>query len=117
MSNYDYDNIRNLTIGTVDFVSPNEIKVILDTSAPQNTAINTGIPTLFPRVNGFVLIPNEIGALVGLIAWIGVEHSQYPKRKGYKDFDLVDLPFPLRKMSITPMGTLKQKGKIEDKNY
>lgn len=117
ISQYDYDHLRNLTIGTVDYVSPNEIKVVLDTSAPQNTALNTGTPSLFPRINGFVLIPNEVGALVGLISWIGVEHSQYPKRKGYKDFDLIDLPFPLRKMSITPMGTLKQEGKIEDKTY
>jgi len=117
INQYDYDHLRNLTIGTVDYVSPNEIKVILDTSAPQNTALNTGTPSLFPRINGFVLIPNEVGALVGLISWIGVEHSQYPKRKGYKDFDLIDLPFPLRKMSITPMGTLKQEGKVEDKTY
>lgn len=117
INQYDYDHLRNLTIGTVDYVSPNEIKVMLDTSAPQNTALNTGTPALFPRINGFVLIPNEVGALVGLISWIGVEHSQYPKRKGYKDFDLIDLPFPLRKMSVTPMGTLKQEGKIEDKTY
>jgi len=117
INQHDFDNLRNLTIGTVGFVSPNEIKFILDASAPQNTALNTGTPTLFPRINGFVLIPNEVGSLVGLISWIGVEHSQYPKRKGYKDFDLIDLPFPLRKMSITPMGTLKQEGKIEDKTY
>jgi len=117
INQYNYDHLRNLSIGTVDYVSPNEIKIVLDTSAPQNTALNTGTPSLFPRINGFVLIPNEVGALVGLISWIGVEHSQFPKRKGYKDFDLIDLPFPLRKMSITPMGTLKQEGKIEDKVY
>lgn len=117
MQQFDFDHLRNLTIGTVDYVSPNEIRVVLDLSAPQNTALNTGVPTLFPRINGFVLIPNENGALVGLISWLGVEHSQYPKRKGYKDFDLIDLPFPLRKMSITPMGTLKQVGKIEKKEY
>ncbi|MFN8353986.1 MAG: DUF87 domain-containing protein [Spirosomataceae bacterium] len=117
INQYDHDHLRNLSIGTVDYVSPNEIKVMLDTSAPQNTALNNGTPSLFPRINGFVLIPNEVGALVGLISWIGVEHSQYPKRKGYKDFDLIDLPFPLRKMSITPMGTLKQEGKIEAKSY
>ena len=117
LQQYDFDHLRNLTVGTVDYVSPNEIKVVLDISAPQNTALNTGVPTLFPRINGFVLISNENGALVGLISWLGVEQSQYPKRKGYKDFDLIDLPFPLRKMSITPMGTLKQKGKIEDKYY
>lgn len=114
---YDFDHLRNLTIGTVDYVSSGDIRVLLDTAAPQNTALNTGTPTLFPRINGFVLIPNEVGSLVGLISWIGVENSQYPKRKGYKDFDLIDLPFPLRKMSITPMGTLKQVGKISEKRY
>lgn len=117
LQQFDFDHLRNLTIGTVDYVSPNEIRVVLDLSAPQNTALNTGVPTLFPRINGFVLIPNENGALVGLISWLGVEHSQYPKRKGFRDFDLIDLPFPLRKMSITPMGTLKQVGKIENKEY
>jgi DNA helicase HerA-like ATPase len=117
LNQFDFDHLRNLAVGTVDFVSPSEIKVMLDTDAPQNTALNTGVPSLFPRINGFVLIPNEIGALVGLINWIAVEHSQYPKRKGFKDYDLIDLPFPMRKMSINPIGTLKQKGKIENKEY
>lgn len=104
---FNFDQLRNLSIGTVDYVSPNEIKVLLETDAPQNTALNTGVPSLFPRINGFVLIPNEVGALVGIINWLGVEHSQYPKRKGFKDYDLIDLPFPLRKMAINPIGTLK----------
>lgn len=106
-SYFNFDQLRNLSIGTVDFVAPNEIKVLLETDAPQNTALNTGVPSLFPRINGFVLIPNEVGALVGIISWLGVEHSQYPKRKGFKDYDLIDLPFPLRKMAINPIGTLK----------
>jgi DNA helicase HerA-like ATPase len=104
---YNFDQLRNLSIGTVDYVSPKEIKVLLETDAPQNTALNTGVPGLFPRINGFVLIPNEVGALVGIISWLGVEHSQYPKRKGFRDYDLIDLPFPLRKMAINPIGTLK----------
>lgn len=104
----EIDYLRNQTIGTVEYVSPREIKVQLEINAPQNTAINTGVPQLFPKVNGFVLIPNEAGALVGIISWIGIEYSPYPKRKGYKDFDIIDLPFPLRKMSITPLGLLKK---------
>jgi len=109
MSNqFNFDKLRNLTIGTVDFVSPNEIKVLLEPDAPQNTALNTGVPSLFPRINGFVLIPNEVGALVGIISWLAVENSQYPKRKGFKDYDLIDLPFPSRKMAINPIGTLKR---------
>jgi hypothetical protein len=105
----DFDKIRHRAIGTVEFVSPKEIKVLLETDAPQSTSLNTGVPQLFPRINGILLIPNEAGALIGIITWIGIEYSPYPKRKGYKDFDLVDLPFPLRKLSLSPLGILKEK--------
>lgn len=106
---YDYDEIRNLTIGTIESISPSEIKVLLETEAPQSVAINTGVPTQFPKLNGYVLIPNEQGAIVCVITWIGVQHSNYPKRSGLKDFDLIDLPFPLRKMYLNPLGVLKKK--------
>lgn len=115
MSNfYDFDEIRNLTIGTIESVSPTEIKVLLEIDAPQNVAINTGVPTHFPKINGYVLIPNETGAIVSVINWIGIQHSNYPIRKGFKDFDLIDLPFPLRKMIVTPLGVLKKK---KDNSY
>ncbi|HIP34215.1 MAG TPA: ATP-binding protein [Bacteroidia bacterium] len=107
-----FDKRRNVIIGTVEFVSPKEIKVLLEIEAPQSTSINTGIPHPFPRINGFLLIPNESGAIIGLITWIGIEYSPYPKRKGYKDFDLIDLPFPLRKISLAPIGTLKGSNKV-----
>lgn len=100
------EQVAALTIGTVESVSPDEIKVLLDPDAPQATALNTGIPGVFPRINGYVLIPNETGALVGLISWLGIERSAFPKRTGLKDFGLIDLPFPLRKMSLNPVGTL-----------
>ena len=100
------EQIAALTIGTVESVSPSEIKVLLDPKAPQATALNTGVPTGFPRINGYVLIPNETGAVVGLVTWLGIERSPFPKRTGLKDFGLVDLPFPLRKISLTPLGTL-----------
>jgi hypothetical protein len=105
--NQNFDKIRHLTVGTVEFVSAKEIKVLLEIDAPLNTSLNTGVPQQFPRINGFLLIPNEAGALIGMITWIGIEYSPYPKRKGYKDFDLVDLPFPLRKLSLSPLGILK----------
>jgi len=104
---YDFDELRNLSIGTVESISPSEIKVILEIDAPQSNAINNGTPILFPKINGFLLIPNETGALVGIISWIGIEYSQYPKRKGFKEFDLVDLPFPRRKLSLNPLGLLR----------
>lgn len=98
--------ISSLTIGTVESVAPDEIKVLLDIDSPRNTALNTGVPTPFPRINSFVLLPNESGAVVGIVVWLGVERSAYPKRQGLKDFGLIDLPFPLRKMAVCPIGTL-----------
>lgn len=108
--------ISSLTIGTVESVAPDEIKVLLDIDSPRNTALNTGVPTPFPRINSFVLLPNESGAVVGIVVWLGVERSAYPKRQGLKDFGLIDLPFPLRKMAICPIGTLlseKNKWRLE----
>jgi DNA helicase HerA-like ATPase len=99
--------VSALTIGSVEFVAPDEIKVLLDVDAPHATALNTGQPSRFPRINGFVLIPNEAGSLVGLVTWLGVERASYPKRTGTRDFGLVDLPFPQRKMSLNPVGTLR----------
>lgn len=100
------ERLASLVVGSVESVSSTEIRVLLDLDAPHSTALNTGTPTAFPRLNGYVLIPNEAGATVGYIAWIGIENSPYPKRSGFKDFGLIDLPFPLRKMSLVPVGTL-----------
>ena len=100
------ERLSSLVVGTVESVSPNEISALLDLDAPHTTALNTGTPAAFPRINGYILIPNEAGATVGYISWIGIERSPYPKRSGLKDFGLIDLPFPLRKMRISPVGTL-----------
>lgn len=100
----------SLRIGTIDFVSPDEIKVLLDIEAPDGVSLNTGTPRPFPRINGYVLAPGEQGYLVAQVEWITVERSQYPKRKGMQDFGLVDLPYPLRKMSLNPLGVLSYIG-------
>jgi len=104
-----------LRIGTIDFVSPDEIKVLLDIEAPGSVSLNTGTPRPFPRINGYVLAPGEQGHLVAQVEWITVERSQYPKRKGMQDFGLVDLPYPLRKMSLNPLGILSYTGGAGDK--
>ena len=57
----------SLRIGSVDFVSPDEIKVLLDIEAPDNLALNTGTPRPFPRINGYVLVPGEAGYLVAQV--------------------------------------------------
>lgn len=43
------------------------------------------------------------------MTWLGVERSAYPKRTGLRDFGLVDLPFPLRKVSVNPVATLRSR--------
>lgn len=104
----------SLRIGTIDFVSPDEIKVLINIEAPDGVALNTGTPRPFPRINGYVLIPSDEGHLVAQVEWITIERSQYPKRKGMQDFGLVDLPYPLRKMSLNPLGCLVYEGSGAD---
>lgn len=109
MSETPFEHAGSLRIGTVDFVSPDEIKVLLDIEAPDSVALNAGSPRPFPRVNGYVLIPVDDGYLVGQIEWLTVERSSFPKRRGMQDFGLIDLPYPLRRMSLNPLGTLRVK--------
>jgi uncharacterized protein len=108
MSETPFAQIAGLRIGTVDFVSPDEIKVQLEIEAPDSVALNAGGVRPFPRVNGYVLLPVDDRFLVGQIEWLTVERSAFPKRQGVKDFGLIDLPFPLRKMSLNPVGTLRR---------
>ncbi len=95
-------------VGTVEEVSANQITALLSAEAPHATALNTGVPAGFPRINGYVLIPNESGATVCIVSSVRVERLPFPKRRGtQKDFGLVDLPFPSRVMTLTPLGTLR----------
>jgi len=112
------ENAEALCIGTVEYVSPNKIELLLNIDTPESVSLNAGTPRPFPRVNGYVLIPNDEGYLVGQIEWITIERSTFPKRKGMRDFGLVDLPYPLRKMSLNPLGTLlKHPEPIEADRY
>lgn len=108
MSQTPFEHIGSLQIGTVDFVSSNEIKVALDIETPESMALNTGGPRPFPRVNSYVLIPVDAGFLVGQVEWLTVERSAFPKRRGMQDFGLIDLPYPLRRLSLNPLGTLRK---------
>lgn len=107
MSFTPIEHSSSLRIGAVEFVAPNEIKVSLDLEAPDGIAANAGVPRSFPRINNYVVIPSEAGYIVGQIEWIAVERSPFPKRKGFQDYGLIDLPFPLRKMSVNPLGILR----------
>ena len=109
MSQTPFEYVGGLQIGTVEYVSPDEIKVLLDIESPESIALNTGTPRPFPRVNSYLLIPNEEGYFVGQIEWLTVERSAFPKRRGMRDFGLVDLPYPLRRLSLNPLGVLYKK--------
>lgn len=102
------ESLAALHIGTVESVSPDSIGVSLDIEAPQTTALNTGVPTAFPRLNGYVLIPKEGGALIGLAVWLGTDRSpRLRKTTRAPELEFVDLPFPSRRMEVSPIGTLR----------
>src|SRR5213594_2311856 len=92
------ERLSSLVVGAVESVSPDEVHVLLELDAPHTTALNTGTPAAFPRLNGYVLIPNEAGATVAYIAWIGIERSPYassststvgPSRVGHDEIRIV----------------------------
>lgn len=114
--NSPIENSESMQIGSVDFVSPDEIKVLLALDAPSNVALNSGVPRPFPKINSYVLIACEGGYLVSQINWITIERSQFPKSRDMQDFSILDLPYPLRKMSIVPLGILKENFDDTDKS-
>lgn len=98
--------MASLRVGVVESVAPDQIKVALELAAPQSMALNAGVPTAFPRINNYVLLPTEGAAVVGMIVWIGVTATPPLKHERSKSIDLIDLPFPSRRMVIVPVGTL-----------
>lgn len=107
MATTSIEYLASLRIGTVEYISPDRIEVQLDIESPESVALNTGTPRNFPRINSFVMIPVDLGFVVGQVSWITIQRSPYPKRSGFQDFGLIDLPFPLRKMELQPVGTLR----------
>lgn len=105
-----FEQTGSLRVGTVHSVAPDEINVVLNIEAPESVALNTGVPRPFPRVNGYLLIPVDEAFLVGQVEWLTVDRSPFPKQQGrQRDFGLVDLPHPFRKLQLNPLGTLRVK--------
>ncbi|MDE2828469.1 MAG: DUF87 domain-containing protein [Bacteroidota bacterium] len=101
------ESLSDHAIGVVRGINASTITVLVDSFAPQVTAMNTGTPMGFPRINGYLLMPNELGATVGIITSVQVEQLPYPKKKGNQDFGLIDLPFSARVIKLTPIGNLR----------
>lgn len=98
------EQIGSFAVGRVEAVTAADIRIMLFDETPQATALNTGVPTAFPRINAYVLIPNETGAVVAVVREIAINRAK-PLR-GADDDAIVDLPFPSRLVFTIPFGTL-----------
>lgn len=90
------EQITDRCVGIVDSVSAYEVKGYLLDNAPKSVSMISGSLTLFPRINGFLVIPNETGCLVGMVTWIGFNHIK-------SDND-VNLPKGTRMISMSILG-------------
>ncbi|GHN40357.1 ATP-binding protein [Lactobacillus delbrueckii] len=86
-------------VGIVDSVSSPEVKAFLLDEAPSNVAISYGTFSLFPRINGYLVIPNETGLLVGITTWIGYNHVNVQND--------VDLPKGTRMVYLSILGHIE----------
>lgn len=102
------ERIGMLAVGRVETVTAEELRVALFNETPQATALNTGTPTGFPRINAYMLIPNETGAVVAVIKEISIVRAK--PGPGRHEEALVDLPFPARTVIAIPFGTLLREG-------
>lgn len=91
---------NNRCVGVIDSVSPQEIKAILLDNAPKNVSILEGNISFFPRINSYLVIPNETGCLVGIISWIGYNH--------YNTNCEVNLPKGSRMIYLNTLGHIKE---------
>lgn len=101
-------------IGAVEAVSAGALTVAVDPEAPHGTALGSGTPTRFPHVNGIVVVPSDEGLVVGTVHSVGIVPADYPKRTGLRDYGVVDLPFPSRRLGVTPLGVLRTVGYLDD---
>lgn len=109
MSSTPIDQYSSLRIGIIEYVAPDELRVVLDNESPESIALNTGSPRLFPRINGYLLVPIDLGFMVGQISWITVERTPFIG----KESNLVNLPMPLRKLQLHPIGELSKNSNDE----
>lgn len=61
MTTTPIEQLASLRVGMVEFISPDRIEVQLDIESPDSVALNTGTPRNFPRINGYVMIPVDLG--------------------------------------------------------
>ncbi len=111
--------LASRVVGAVESVNTDVINVRVDSFAPHTTALNTGTPIGFPRINGYLLVPNELGATVCVITAVQIERQPYPKHERKQNADLVDLTVQVRLAKLTPLGTLTStyRGELGDQDF
>jgi uncharacterized protein len=108
------ERVGALSVGRIEAVTSAELRIALFSETPQATALNTGVPTGFPRINAYVLVPNETGAVVAVVKEIAIIRVR-PPEFGRRNDELVDLPFPARSVIAIPFGTLLHEGHDKDR--
>ena len=103
------ESVEARRIGSVIYVSPNEVKIRLDFDSPESVALNTGTPVLFPKVNSYLLIPSDCSQLVCQVTWAELSDQGHYGSKVDKTF--VALPFASRLLSLAPLGMLSKTDK------
>ena len=103
------ESVEARRIGSVIYVSPNEVKIRLDFDSPESVALNTGTPVLFPKVNSYLLIPSDCSQLVCQVTWAELSDQGHYGPKGDKTF--VSLPVASRLLSLSPLGMLSKTDK------
>lgn len=102
---YDQLSHESLVIGQVEEVSPSSVTVDVDVEAPHGTSFAHGALQRFPRVNGFVVLPCEDGAILAIVTWIGIEAAaSSPKTQ---PADALGMPAPRRRLRAIPLGLLR----------
>jgi len=102
-----YDQLRHesLVIGRIEEVAPSSIVISIDVEAPHGTSFAHGALQRFPRVNGFIVLPCEDGAILAIVLWIGIDSDRGPIRS--QPEGVLGLPVPRRRLQAVPLGLLR----------
>lgn len=108
------ERLGALSVGRIELVTAQELSIPLFSETPQATALNTGVPTGFPRINAYVIIPNETGAVVAIVNEISITKQAITRESRWQE-GLVDLPFPARVLTAIPFGSLTREDEASGK--
>lgn len=92
-------------IGVVEGVAPTSIDIAILREAPHGTGLRQGTFHHFPRINSYVVLPSERGAILAIVTWVGVDDD---RSRGALQADQIGLPSPRRRLRALPLGVLRR---------